>query len=38
MKKILSIALIAALALTSVFAVTFTGDAALNLGYNFKSE
>ena len=38
MKKILSIALIAALALTSVFAVTFTGDAALNLGYNFDSE
>ena len=38
MKKILSIALIAALALTSVFAVTFTGDAALNLGYNFESE
>ena len=38
MKKILSIALIAALALTSVFAVTFTGDAALNLGYDFDSE
>ena len=38
MKKILSIALIAALALTSVFAVSFKGSAALNLGYDLESK
>ncbi len=38
MKKILSIALIAALALTSVFAVSFTGNAALNLGYDLDTK
>lgn len=37
MKKILSIALIAAFALTSVFAVSFTGNAALNLGYDLDT-
>ncbi len=38
MKKILSIALIAALALTSVFAVSFTGNASLNLGYDLDTK
>ncbi len=38
MKKILSIALIAALALTSVFAATYNGKAALELGYNLDSS
>ncbi len=38
MKKILSIALIAALFVTSAFAVSFTGSAALNLGYNLDSK
>lgn len=38
MKKILSIALIAALALTSVFAVSFKGNAALNLGYDLDTK
>ena len=38
MKKILSIALIAALALTSVFAATYNGKAALELGYDLDSS
>lgn len=38
MKKILSIALIAALALTSVFAATYNGKAALELGYDLDKE
>ncbi len=38
MKKILSIALIAALALTSVFAATYNGKAALELGYNLDDS
>ena len=38
MKKILSIALIAALVVSSVFAVSFTGSAALELGYDLDSK
>ena len=38
MKKILSIALIVALALTSVFATTYNGKAALELGYDLDKE
>ncbi len=38
MKKILTIALIAALCLTSVFAVSFNGDATLELGYDLDSK
>ncbi len=38
MKKILTIALIAALCLTSAFAVSFTGSAALELGYDLDSK
>ena len=38
MKKILSIALIAALTVCSVFAATFTGSAALELGYDLDTK
>ncbi len=38
MKKILSIALVAALLVSSVFAATFTGSAALEFNYNLDGE
>ena len=38
MKKILSIALVAALLVSSVFAVSFTGDATLSLGYDLDTK
>ncbi len=38
MKKILTIALIVALCLTSAFAVSFTGSASLELGYDLDSK
>lgn len=38
MKKILSIALVAALLVSSVFAASFTGDATLSLGYDLDTK
>ena len=38
MKKILSIALVALLAVSSVFAADFSGSASLNFGYDFESK
>ncbi len=38
MKKILSIALVAALLVSSVFAVSFSGDATLSLGYDLDTK
>jgi hypothetical protein len=38
MKKILSIALIVALAVTSVFAATYNGEADIELGFNLESK
>ena len=38
MKKILSIALVALLAVSSVFAADFSGSASINFGYNFDSK
>ena len=38
MKKILSIALVALLAVSSVFAADFSGSASINFGYDFESK
>ena len=38
MKKILSIALVALLAVSSVFAADFSGSAKIGFGYDFESK
>ena len=38
MKKILSVALVALLAVSSVFAADFSGSASINFGYDFESK